>query len=279
MEESAQEKLVALQEQVEAFLDRCDNVLEMTVADQAVLAGLREEYQQLEAELIPDVEPYRELMRERFIGAEEWKSKFGEQVVAGPLPKDLSLELLNRFCPLTDDGQTRVYESHVLIWIPEQLKAEDLTVNRFAEFGNEVVENGQEPVIWQGNQGDAARQAEVYNQTKTGHWALVPLELLPGSKGKSFVDQEPVLTSFKQKPNCENYETAEARDLALALGMTYLLTGEREFANFWGFCAENSSGFRAALGFFYATGLDVYCWGDATYPRFGRAVFWKFLAR
>jgi hypothetical protein len=280
MEAGIQEKLVDLQRQVEAFLDRCDNALEMTVADQAVLAGLREEYQQLEAELIPDVEPYRNLMRERFIGAEEWKSIFGEQIVAGSLPSDLSLDLLTRLCPLSKDGKTKVCESHVLIWIPEQLKGEDLTVNSFAEFGNEYAEQeDMQVVIFQGNQSRNERQAEVYNQIKAGHWALIPLVLLPESKNKSFANQEPILANFKQKPNCENYETAEARDLALALGMTYLLTGEREFASFWGFCAENSSCGRAALGSFSVSGLFVRCWSDATDPFVGRAVFWKLLAR
>jgi hypothetical protein len=280
MEASAQEQLLTLQERVEAFLEHCDNAPEMTVADQAEFAALRQEYLQLEAELIPDVEPYRNLMRERFIGAEEWKSIFGEQIVAGSLPSDLSLDLLTRLCPLSKDGKTKVCESHVLIWIPEQLKGEDLTVNSFAEFGNEYAEQeDMQVVIFQGNQSRNERQAEVYNQTKAGHWALIPLVLLPESKNKSFANQEPILANFKQKPNCENYETAEARDLALALGMTYLLTGEREFASFWGFCAENSSGGRAALGHFRAGGLVVGCWDGAALPYVGRAVFWKLLSK
>jgi len=134
------------------------------------------------------------------------------------------------------------------------------------------------------------RKSAVYNQaTSKGEWLLVPTVLLPQSfelpyEHATANSQLKVLASFKEQAGCADYEVAGARELAIAIGMNFVRSGERLYKDLnWGYCKDviydsNSVVLgRAAVGHFSSHGLRLHYDEGGPLSWIGLALFRKLL--
>lgn len=102
-------------------------------------------------------------------------------------------------------------------------------------------------------------------------WYLIRKEIAPNSTSITWKDQQKLLGPKDEVPR--------ACELAYAVVLCFLATGERLFPNRYARCVDVvSGGYRVDVGRFAASGLrvDYYYWDDRRYDRIGVASARKF---
>ena len=202
----------------------------------------------------PSFEAVRALLAQNYLGPEVWRTVFGANLnlrEVPALPAGL-LEILNEDCKFKPGK--KVHETHLLVFVPETVNGEALTVNSLKARAGDAL-------FWKHDRPDFWFQGEPFANTGAkGHWALIPKYLVPGSLGKDYPEQTEIL-----KSNHHQYETAKALDLITALVINKLNGGDNgDYVSIWGWCsdktelADNLPGARVDAGNFGASGLDVY---------------------
>ena len=135
------------------------------------------------------VEPYvKKWVRDFAFGAEDWRRYYGNVRKVPSLPPHI-FKILMGLCPYWEGK--RVKETHFLTLIPESVNDVPLTLNTFQE----CIKNPQ-------GGGDAAEYSFYPEGVKNElgkermvapYWALMTKNVLPGSRNKTFTEQEAIL--------------------------------------------------------------------------------------
>ena len=167
------------------------------------------------------------------------------------LPKDI-LEILKN-----DYNGKKVIDTHMLVWIPETIKGKPLTIDTFGallkekqEFSNSATGYGYIP--------NSIIQQEGNKPIKCG-WVLMTTDVIPGSRNKSFADQELLVESLN-KNGQTGYRVPKMAEAIVCIAAEYLRSKKRLFSNdpsTYTRCQENVQGFQIIVGYFKEYGLDV----------------------
>ncbi len=217
----------------------------------------------------------KKLLGDRLIVGSDYRERIGLNLGEhGPLPPNI-IEILNEPCPVSGEGK-RVYETHLLAWVPGRLTLTKLSVAVGGMPGN---------VLWSDwfiseASGLGAKSAG------RGSWLLIPERCPPKTLGKNWEDSRSVL-----KADYPMYEQADALGFAAALTMYERKTaaasgtrqGTRIYPSQWGWCADRpwgATGGGLYVGFFSADGFCICVDNLANLnPLLGCAACWNFGTR
>jgi tetratricopeptide (TPR) repeat protein len=147
-----------------------------------------------------------------FFGRGKWLKFFGKVAIEPPLPLDIQ-EILSGPCPIFPGK--RVIETHFLTLIPEGMtleRLEALTLN--PREGNKMGFRYKDDTTW-----------AQHSKTPSGraHWVLMTNDVIPGSRGKSWKDQQALAAKFKG----QGYELLSGIEAATCVLLEYVQTGRR----------------------------------------------------
>ena len=207
------------------------------------------------------------------LGEAEWTTHLGA-VEKIPLPTQM-LSILSGPCPITPNK--KVGETHILVLIPEKVNGQPLTLN---SLGSLVKSKGHFP-------GTEAGYAYMYDAiaTKHGnkpaggsHYVLMTKDVLPGSRSKSYEDQQAMVTTLAASSGAA-YEVPSVLPVTAGVLVNYLASGVRLFSNEpWTYtrCQEKIGGYSVVVGGFAAAGLKVHSSHAYGLDNFGVGVLRKF---
>ena len=176
-------------------------------------------------------------------GKDQWALYFGDIGTEPPLPPNIE-EILNAPCPFWPDK--KVKETHLLTLIPATVNGKPLTLKTLGEL------------IKSPKQGTATKYRSFYpgeykdEGTPQSHWVLMGRDVLPGTRSKSYAEQQKVLSSYKDKGGAP-YEAPLLLDATVSILMEHVRSGTRLFSNNpWTYtrCQEK-----------WDKGLSDGCWG------------------
>ncbi len=164
-----------------------------------------------------------------------WNQFIGDIGEVPSLPKEFVMEL-EKPCPFSCDPNVKVKDTHVVIWIPEKVNGQPLTLNIFKKFmkishilkvspNNVEIDDRRKKSLW----GDFI--SERYNTEtplkewgdlaiKKSGWFLFTKEIIQGSANKSF-DEQKVL--IEKHPS---YEVPTLQETCICQFLHYLKTAE-----------------------------------------------------
>jgi NLR family CARD domain-containing protein 3 len=181
-------------------------------------------------------------------GKQQWEWFFGDVGDEPPLPPDI-VKIWISPCPFWQGK--KVFDTHFLTLIPKTVDRNPLTLNSLGEL------------IQHPKQGEATKYSYYWEDLKNqygtqpvgaSHWVLMTRDVIPGSRGKRYADQQQLLT--KADPG---YEVPAILNATAAILMAYFAKGERLYGDSpWTYtrCQEKVS-YQSFVGGFVATGLDV----------------------
>jgi hypothetical protein len=189
------------------------------------------------------------------IGEAEWALHLGA-VEKVPLPKGM-LKILNQPCPVILGK--KVGETHTLVLIPATVDGRPLTLN---SLGALVKSKRYFLDTEAGYKYKNPRIATEHGDKPVGssHWALMTKDVLPGSKDKSYTEQELMVASLERTPG-SSYKVPKVLDATACLFMNYLVSsGTRLFNDSPGTytrCQEELYGYRVIVGNFSTAGPSI----------------------
>ena len=166
-------------------------------------------------------------------------------------------------------GKT-VKESSLLYYIPEFVGEKRLTLNLLNELVKDALQGekiGLRGYIW-----DQILKEHGDTPIGEGHWALMTNDVVPGSRNRSFIDQEKMV-------NDAGYEVPDLLDAAVIILLEQLRSGTRLFSDNPGtytYCKEITREFHLVIGGFTPDGLDVRNHHDYEREDIGVAALRKF---
>ena len=186
-------------------------------------------------------------------GALKWKQYFNLTVIEPPLPPDIHKILAS---PCLFFPGKKVVDTHFLTLIPEGMtleRLEALTLN--AREGHKIGfrdkdKSWAKPVLSQ------------FGNTSSGkaHWLLMLNDVIPGSRNKTWKDQQEMAARYKP----QGYELLSIIDAAHSLLLEHVQIGKRFYSDSpWTYtrCVEqvtyNSEKWPTAVGGFASAGLRV----------------------
>jgi U-box domain-containing protein len=185
-------------------------------------------------------------------GKEKWATYFGDVGEEPPLPPDID-KILAAQCPFLPGK--KVSETHLLVLIPKTVNGRPLNL----KFLGELV---QKPL-----QGNATKYKNFYLGEYTdppapkSHWALMTRDVVEGSRGRSYSDQQKLMTDNNQKAKLP-YEIPTVLDAAVCIFMEYVRTGTRLYSDnpyTFTWCQEKyDANWYLVVGGFSAAGLFVH---------------------
>ena len=215
-----------------------------------------------------------------FLGVAAWKNIGVDVGEAPPLPKSLTLELLNSECPL-HPGQ-KIKDTHILVLVPKTVNGEPYTALKLDELcatrkgsGDKLIHDGANS--WKSQEWAAKAQAE-------SEWVLIPKSNPdPEKMREKYGKKEGHKRHFRgkdiaaqQKVHGEHYtEYREVKALeVMTMALLYDLTHKERLLPDNLRCEEpNAFGGRVCVGSFLANGLKVLGDHDIdVYDLFGRAL-------
>ena len=182
-------------------------------------------------------------------GALKWEQYFGLKVIEPKLPPDID-KILQGPCPIFPGK--KVAETHFLKLIPEDMTLERLeSLTQNPREGNKMGFRDKGPKTW-------AQHAKT--PSGRAHWVLMTNDVIPGSRSKSWKDQQTLAATFKG----QGYELLSGVDAATCLLLEYVETERRFYADSpwtWTRCVEQvkvgSSQWPLAIGGFAPGGAIV----------------------
>lgn len=144
-------------------------------------------------------------------GAARWKKYLGDPGIVPPLPSNID-EILNEPCPFWPGK--KVHETHLLTFIPETIDGKSYNYTVFVNH------------IFKPLQGHSANNRNGFMQfgeytypfAPAGHWVLMTREVVPGSLGKSYADQQKLVHDA-------GYQVPTVLDFIVSVFLEYVSTG------------------------------------------------------
>ena len=216
----------------------------------------------------------RQSMQQCAFGTGKWLKHFGKVGDVPPLPADIH-QILNG--PDHLNPASKIKDTHVLVLVPKVVDVTDAdgkVKNRveisLASLG-ELVKTPKEGPRTQ------YRYFQAHNKANTlveeSHWVLMKKEILPGSRGKTFAEQQRIVQTHSKTTGIP-YEMPHAIDAAACCLLNFVSTNTRLFdvdgpeGNTYTRCQEHveiegvEGKWPLIVGGFASGGLDV---GDSDY--------------
>jgi len=193
-------------------------------------------------------------------GKEMWEKYLGDIGAEPSLPPDINA-ILKGPCPFWPDK--KIEETHVLVLIPQTVNGKPLTLRSLEE----LVQHPRQREATQYAYLDLGRYTDP--PAPPAHWVLMTKDVLPGSRSKSYRDQQTLIHSYRQKAL---YEVPSVLDATVCIFMEYFRsrTYLYEKGNPWTYtrCQEKyDTNWQLAVGGFAPGGLYVY--SDSTASEYG----------
>ena len=200
-----------------------------------------------------------------FLGVAAWKNIGVDVGEAPPLPKSLTLELLNSECPL--HPREKIKDTHILVLVPKTVNGEPYTALKLDELcaqrkgsGDQLISDGK--TAWKSQSWARAPQAQ-------SEWVLIPKsdpdpERMRGKYGEEEGDKH----HFRSKDipaqqevhndHYKEYREVKAVELMTTVLLYDLTHKERLLRYHYLRCEEPAAfGGRVCVGDFGANGLQV----------------------
>ncbi len=187
-------------------------------------------------------------------GKGEWDLCLGE-VAQVPIPEGI-WDIANQPCPITPDK--KVWETHMMVLIPNQVNGQPLTMNSLGEL---IKDKGHFPGKATGYDYIGASVATEHGNRSTGpsRFVLMTRDVLPESRHKSCVEQVSMVTALSETTG-SGYRIPYALEAAACIYMNYLSSGTRLYNDSpWTYtrCLETAGGHPVIVGGFVPKGLRV----------------------
>ena len=201
-----------------------------------------------------------EALGQNFLGLTAWQNIGVDVGETPPLPKSLTLEVLNSDCPL-HPGE-KIKDTHLLVLIPKTVDGELYTALKLDELCA-TMKGSAEKLIWDGTGWATSWQKQAWASApqSSSEWVVIPKsdpdpkEVLKDKhfRSKSVASQQKVHTKHYGE-----YREVKALELMTAVLLYDLTHKERLLPNYFLRCEEpNASGGRVCVGCFFANGLRV----------------------
>ena len=167
------------------------------------------------------------------------------------LPKDI-IEILN-----SDYNGERVIDTHMLVWMPESIKGEPLTINNFGKLLKEQPEFSRRPTGY-GYINNSIVLQEGTAPIKSG-WVLMTTDIIPDSQKKRYVEQLILLENLNKNGQTD-YRVPKIAEVIICIAAKYLRSKTRLFSEdplTYTRCQERVRGFQAVVGSFIESGFRV----------------------
>ena len=185
-------------------------------------------------------------------GKEMWGTYLGDIGDEPPLPPDIKA-ILSAPCPFFSGK--KVEETHLLVLIPKTVNGKPLTLQTLGELV-------KKPLM-----GALTRYRDFFPgeyqdpQTDSSHWVLMTRDIIPGSRNKSYVEQEKILKGYIEKPQLP-YDVPPILDATICIFMEFLRSGTRLCGDSpWTYtrCQEKyNKDYQLVVGGFVPAGLNVF---------------------
>lgn len=196
-------------------------------------------------------------------GKEDWQ-KFGDIGEEPPLPSNID-QILKSLCPYFS-GKT-VEQTHMLVLIPKTLNGQPLTLTRLGEVmhahDSKLAESGYSSF------NDSGHGNKPFGAT---HWVLMTKDVLVGSKGKKYTDQQDLVA---RNPK---YQVPKLSQATTCIFVEYMKTGQRHYNDApitFTRCQETyqTKSWQMLVGGFAATGPRIP--NNYDFDQVGIAALWK----
>lgn len=215
---------------------------------------------------------------DKAISSKNWAQWFGDEAVKDEdlkeewesLPWNIARILESR-CPIFPEK--RVMDTHMLVRLPKTLNG-GLTLKSLGELAKKYFSdsNSGYRFIW------AAIVQELGDKSiDKSHWVLMTKDVLPGSKNKSYGEQQKIVADLAEK-SLISYEVPETLESAVCILSQYFGSNIRLFSdNPWTYtrCKDKVQGYQTVVGAFAPAGLYVTS-VSYDYDRIGVAALRKF---
>ncbi|HMO02343.1 MAG TPA: hypothetical protein PKD37_06185 [Oligoflexia bacterium] len=157
-------------------------------------------------------ESIQQTMGNHYIGLSELNKIFGTQAVISekPMPPSIMVDMLSSNFPLAGDGQRKIRDTHFLIYLPDKINGENVTLLSFSELVIKVGQKfGRSPMFhsWKSYYQYELGKWDFANVPFLSKWLLLPVLLPKETLNRSYSEQKKVLNkSFR------DYSIANAAD-------------------------------------------------------------------
>jgi len=183
-------------------------------------------------------------------GKEMWKKYLGDIGAEPPLPPDINA-ILKGPCPIWSDK--KIEETHVLVLIPQAINGKPLNLKNLGE----LVQYPRQREATQYAYLDLGQYTDP--PAPPAHWVLMTKDVLPGSRSKSYAEQQALVHSYRQKAP---YEIPSVLDATVCIFMEYFRSGNYLYGEKpWTFtrCQEKyNANWQLVVGGFVPGGLSVH---------------------
>ncbi len=179
-------------------------------------------------------------LRNFVFGARQWERYFGE-VERIPLPLELS-DILNERDPFETDK--KVKDTFRLFLLPRKVNSHPLTLNSLEKLVQSPREDSGGYSAPCHYREEASHQPLRNKPVNTACWILMRKQIIPGSQGKSFEEQQQMIGS------CPGYTVPGVFECAVA-GFTHYVQNGEGLINCFSRCQEEIRGVRLSVGSFF----------------------------
>lgn len=198
------------------------------------------------------------IFKEFAFSPQHWNEFFGENTItqqeilkAFQLLPDTIMDILKSPCPAFA-GKV-IMDSHVLVWIPEEIQEKDVTLVNFGELLKQKDEFSQNQIGYRRIWSSIVKQ-EGTKPIQSG-WVLMTSDVLPDGEDKTFEAQEIMVKNLKG-----SYEVPKVTEGVICILAHYLKTKKRIFSDqplIYTHCQEYVNGKYVTIGNFQNYGILI----------------------
>ena len=191
------------------------------------------------------------MLKEIAFGKKQWQTYFGDVGEEPPLPKGI-WEILKSPCPFFSGK--KVKDTHGLVLIPETVDGKPLNLTALGKLVKAPKEGHATKYRYMWD--EIVNDKNINQATAKSHWALMTNDVVPGTRNKSYADQQTLIAEMAK----QTYEVPPLLDAAICIFMHHTGSGKRLFVDeSWTYtrCQENIQNYQLAVGGFSLAGLLV----------------------
>lgn len=163
--------------------------LDLCISEQQTISQLLTRCAEMDVNSILNDLEINRFIASLFFGKAKWKKYFGDIGEEPPLPPNI-VEILTAPCPF--DPDQKVFETHMLVLVPETVNGEPLTMNSLVELMQRPREgHAMKCGYFDGDHGITRNSAS--------HSVLMTKDCVPGTQGKSYAEQQNIVTILVPK--------------------------------------------------------------------------------
>jgi hypothetical protein len=166
-------------------------------------------------------------------GKEAWEDYFGA-VGEGPALPDHIEEILDSDCPFWPGK--KVKETHLLVLIPTHVNGTSFTLDLLKELVESPKQGHSTRFSLDYSEGTIQKIFEAKGPRKHAYWALMTRDLLPGSRGKTYRDQQALLQQYTGTG--ANYRLPSVLEASTVILSHYVRSKERCYTRTYTYCEE-----------------------------------------